>query len=122
MIFGYDDGTFGENDPTTQEQAVTILWRYAGSPERDAAESVSDLASISDWAQTAVQWAKANGILDGMIENRQFNPKTNIKRGEVASMLFHYLTGTASSRPEPAAGGKALVAYFSATNTTRTMA
>ena len=122
IISGYGGGTFGVNDPTTREQAITILWRYAGSPEDGTAANVSDAADLSTWAQAAVRWADSNGILDGMSENRQFNPKTNIKRGEVASMLFHYLTGAASGRPEPAAGGKTLVAYFSATNTTRPLA
>ena len=122
IISGYGGGTFGVNDPTTREQAVTILWRYAGEPERAAAADISDAASVSAWAQTAVRWANANGILEGMTNNRRFGPKTNIKRGEVASMLYHYLSNTTSSQPGPAAGGEPLVAYFSATNTTRPLA
>ena len=122
IISGYGSGTFGVNDPTTREQAVTILWRYAGEPEGAAAADISDAASVSSWAQTAVRWANANGILEGMTNNRRFGPKTNIKRGEVASMLYHYLRNTTSSQPGPAAGGKTLVAYFSATNTTRPLA
>ncbi len=122
IISGYGGGAFGVNDPTTREQAVTILWRYAGEPEGAAAADISDAASVSAWAQAAVHWANANGILEGMTNNRRFDPKTNIKRGEVASMLYHYLSNTTSSQPEPAAGGKTLVAYFSATNTTRPLA
>ena len=122
IISGYGGGTFGVNDPTTREQAVTILWRYAGEPEGAAAADISDAASVSAWAQTAVRWANANGILEGMTNNRRFGPKTNIKRGEVASMLYHYLSNTTSSQPGPAAGGETLVAYFSATNTTRPLA
>ena len=122
IISGYGGGTFGVNAPATREQAVTILWRYAGEPEGAAAADISDAASVSSWAQTAVRWANANGILEGMTNNRRFDPKTNIKRGEVASMLYHYLSNTTSSQPGPAAGGKTLVAYFSATNTTRPLA
>ena len=122
IVSGYGGGTFGVNDPTTREQAVTILWRYAGEPEGAAAADISDAASVSAWSQTAVRWANANGILEGMTNNRRFDPKTNIKRGEVASMLYHYLSNTTSSQPGPAAGGKTLVAYFSATNTTRPLA
>lgn len=85
-------GTFGVNDPITREQAVTILWRCAGEPKNTAAADISDMSSISSWAQAAVRWAEANGILDGMLENNRFDPKANIKRGEVASMLYHYLT------------------------------
>lgn len=122
VISGYGGGIFGVNDPTTREQAVTILWRYAGNPENGGADSFTDSTSISDWAKTAVRWADANGILDGMTANRRFEPKTNIKRGEVASMLYHYLNLSASGQPTPAADGKTLVAYFSATNTTRPLA
>lgn len=122
IISGYGDGTFGVNDPTTREQAVTILWRYAGEPEGATAADISDAALVSTWAQAAVRWANANGILEGITNNRRFDPKTNIKRGEVASMLYHYLSNTTSSQPEPAAGGRTLVAYFSATNTTRPLA
>ena len=122
IISGYGGGTFGVNAPATREQAVTILWRYAGEPESAAAADISDAASVSAWAQAAVRWANANGILEGMTNNRRFDPKTNIKRGEVASMLYHYLSNTTSSQPGPAAGGKTLVAYFSATNATRPLA
>lgn len=122
VISGYGGGTFGVNDATTREQAVTILWRYAGNPESAGTAAVSDSASISTWAQAAVRWAEANGILDGMLGNNRFEPKTNIKRGEVASMLYHYLSSNTSGQPGPAAGGKTLVAYFSATNTTRPLA
>lgn len=122
VVEGYGGGVFGVDDSTTREQAVTILWRCAGEPEGAAATDISDAASVSAWAQTAVRWANANGILEGMTNNRRFDPKTNIKRGEVASMLYHYLNNTTSSQPEPAAGGKTLVAYFSATNTTRPLA
>lgn len=88
VISGYG-GVFGVNDPATREQAVTILWRYAGSPE--GAEEVSDAAKVSAWAREALRWADVNGILEGMTENGRFDPKAAIKRGEAASMLYHYL-------------------------------
>ena len=121
IMAGYGGGTFGVNDPTTREQAVTILWRYAGSPDSATAGEFSDMEAVSSWAQTAVHWATASGILEGMTNDQQFAPKSPIRRGEVASMLYHYSTGNAVSRPEPA-GGKILVAYFSATGTTETIA
>ena len=122
VISGYNSGTFGVNDPTTREQAVTILWRYAGSPDPGTALRFSDGDSVSSWAQAAIQWASAGDILEGMTANNHFDPQTNIKRGEVASMLYHYLSSNTSGQPEPAVGGKTLVAYFSATNTTRPLA
>ncbi len=98
VISGYGNGVFGVNDPTTREQAVAILWRYAGSPSETAESEFSDAAAVSNWAQAAVRWASANGMTDGMAADSRFNPKANIKRGEVASMLYHYLNLTASGQ------------------------
>ena len=122
IISGYGGGVFGVNTPTTREQAAAILWRYAGSPESTAAANISDISAVSSWAQTAVRWTGTNGILDGMTENRRFNPKADIKRGEVASMLYHYSSGGAGNQPESLTDSKVLVAYFSATGNTRPVA
>jgi len=121
VISGYNSGSFGVNDPTTLEQALTILWRYAGSPDPGTALRFSDGDSVSSWAQAAVQWASAGDILEGMTANNRFDPQANIKRGEVASMLFRFLSKT-TGQQQPTAGSKTLVAYFSATNTTRPLA
>lgn len=98
IVGGYGNGVFGVDDPATREQAAAILWRYAGNPRSNGAAGFADGPEISDWAQDAVRWADANGILDGMMDNRRFAPKANIKRGEVASMLYHYLNDAASGR------------------------
>ena len=89
---GYGNGAFGSNDPATREQAVTILWRYAGEPANGAEEAFSDAGSISDWAGSAVRWADASGILDGMTADRRFAPQANVRRGELAAMLYRYLS------------------------------
>lgn len=103
VISGYGGDTFGVNDPTTREQAVAILWRYAGNPESGTGttDNLSDIASVSDWAKEAVRWTNGNGILDGITEGHRFDPKTNIKRGEVASILYHYLNLTTGGQELP---------------------
>lgn len=92
VMAGYGNGAFGVNDPATREQAVTILWRYAGEPANGAEEAFSDAGSISDWAGSAVRWADASGILDGMTADRRFAPQANVRRGELAAMLYRYLS------------------------------
>lgn len=92
VMAGYGDGAFGVNDPATREQAVTILWRYAEEPVNGAEEAFSDASSISDWARSAVRWADTAGILDGMASGRRFSPQANVKRGELAAMLYRYLS------------------------------
>ena len=59
LVEGYSNGLFGTNDPVTQEQLVTILWRYAGQPA--ASGSASD---ASGWAANAVSWARGSGVVD----------------------------------------------------------
>ena len=94
IMSGYGGGVFGANDPVTREQLAAILWRYAGSPSAEAGDDFVDEASISDYAQTAVDWARSNGIINGRSGNL-FDPKATIIRAEVAAILYRYLnTGT----------------------------
>ena len=62
LIAGYPDGQFGVGDPVTRQQVATILWRWAGSPDA-AADTYTDAASIASYAQTAVDWSRANNII-----------------------------------------------------------
>jgi hypothetical protein len=64
---GYDDGTFGGDDLITREQAVTMLYRYAGNPEADAGTlgGFEDAAGVSSFAQDAMAWATQAGIITG---------------------------------------------------------
>lgn len=90
LISGYGNGQFGPSDPVTREQIAAILWRYEGSPWADGGTDFADEADISPWASTAVDWARANGILNGRDGNR-FAPKDSASRAEVAAILMNYL-------------------------------
>lgn len=85
---GVSDGT----NPTvniTREQLVTMLYRYAGSPAANGSlDNFSDAASVSSYAVNAMQWAVANGIVNG--SNGKLNPKNNATRAEVAAILMRF--------------------------------
>ncbi len=85
---GVSDGT----NPTvniTREQLVTMLYRYAGSPAASGSlDNFSDAANVSDYAVNAMQWAVANGIVNG--SNGKLNPKNNAARAEVAAILMRF--------------------------------
>ena len=74
---GVSDGT----NPTaniTREQLVTMLYRYAGSPKANGSlNSFSDAASVNSYAANAMQWAVANGIVNG--SNGKLNRRTTQK-------------------------------------------
>ena len=85
---GVSDGT-NPNANITREQLVTMLYRYAGSPKADGKlDSFSDAASVSTYAASAMQWAVANGIVNG--SNGKLNPQDNATRAEVAAILMRF--------------------------------
>ena len=85
----------GEN-PTgevTREQLVTMLWRYAGSPTYTADLSgYVDTADISSWAEQAMCWAVATGVIEGD-ENSALTPQANTTRAEAAAILMRFIEG-----------------------------
>ena len=85
---GVSDGTNPEVN-ITREQLVTMLYRYAGSPAANGSlDNFSDAASVSSYAVNAMQWAVANGIVNG--SNGKLNPKNNATRAEVAAILMRF--------------------------------
>ena len=83
----------GEN-PTgevTREQLITMLWRYAGSPTYTADLSgYVDTADISSWAEQAMCWAVATGVIEGD-ENSALTPKASTTRAQAAAMLMRFI-------------------------------
>lgn len=122
IISGYGNGRFGTNDNVRREDIATIFWRYAGSPEVGKDAGFSDMSEVSGYALEAVDWARANNIVSGKGDNR-FDPKGYATRAEVATMLMNFSKYTPDVPPSPSPdSAKILVAYFSATGTTRPLA
>ena len=109
IMSGYGGGTFGVGDPVTREQLAAIFWRYAGSPAADAKAGFSDEAQIAPYAQTAVDWAKGQGVINGKPGNL-FAPKDTITRAQVAAILYRYMTNGADS-PSGTEPGPAVLLY-----------
>ena len=73
----------------TREQLVTMLYRYAGFPATNGSlDNFSDASTVSSYAVNAMQWAVANGIVNG--SNGKLNPKNNAIRAEVAAILMRF--------------------------------
>ena len=121
VVGGYSEDQFGPDDPVTREQIAVILWRYAGSPAAESGTDFADEGSISAYAAQAVDWARANWIVNGVEDNR-FLPQSSATRAQVATILRNYLTMEEAGEPEDPAGSRVLVAYFSATGNTEAVA
>ena len=85
---GVSDGT-NPNADITREQLVTMLYRYAGSPATNGSlDNFSDASTVSSYAVNAMQWAVANGIVNG--SNGKLNPQNNATRAQVAAILMRF--------------------------------
>lgn len=63
---GKTETTFAPNDSCTRAQAVTFLWRAAGSPEPTASEMTFTDVKADSYYYKAVLWAVENKITSGM--------------------------------------------------------
>ncbi|MDR0812603.1 MAG: S-layer homology domain-containing protein [Oscillospiraceae bacterium] len=99
VAFGITAGVaqdrFAPEDYVTREQAVVFLYKYAKLKGDNAnytsvTLTFSDKTSISDWAMLAVKWSVSKGVIKGYNDG-SFQPKSNIKRCEVAQVLKSYL-------------------------------
>ena len=98
IIWGYNEGiikgftatTFGPDAELTRAQFVTMLYRYAGSPESGSdLSTVTDAAAVADCYRAAVAWAVEQGIIKGF-EDGSFRPDLPISRAQLAVILARY--------------------------------
>ncbi len=90
IVTGYNSGAFGPMDPVTREQLAAILYRYAGSQgNRASLGGYADHSSISGYAQPAMEWAVAQGLLNG--SGGQLMPKAGATRAEVAAIIHRFM-------------------------------
>ena len=87
MMNGTSSTTFGPDETTTRAMIVTILHRLEGEPAAEAA-GFTDVAAGTYYAD-AVDWAAANGIVNGVSETA-FAPNDPITREQMAAILYRY--------------------------------
>ena len=84
---GIGNYTFGPNLPCTRAQAVTFLWRAAGSPEPETrAMSFTDVP-VGSYYYNAVLWAIENGITEGTSDT-MFSPDATCSRAQIVTFLW----------------------------------
>lgn len=95
IVVGYGDGRFGPNNTITREQMATILYRYAQFKGYDVSNTgnlsdYTDAGQVGIWAQTAMGWANAQGLITGDTATT-LNPTGSATRAEVATILMRYV-------------------------------
>ena len=93
IVNGVSDTEFAPGDDLTRQQLVTILYRYAEAKGCDVSASADlsgypDAGQVQDYAQPAMAWAVAEGIVEGMDGN--LNPAGNASRAQIATILMRF--------------------------------
>lgn len=94
IVGGYGDGTFQPNKAITREEMASILYRYAEYKGIDVSartdlSNYSDVSQIGSWATDVIQWANAEGLINGMTVTT-LDPQGNATRAQVAAILMRY--------------------------------
>ena len=95
IVSGYGSGLFGPTDHITREQFATILYRYAQFKGYDISatadlSSYTDASSINSWAEAAMKWACAEGLISGRTATTLV-PAGNATRAEAAAILMRFI-------------------------------
>ncbi len=88
--------TFSPNRPVTREQVATFLFNFAGAIGRDTGKRASldaykDLDQVSSWAEEALQWCVAEGIISGT-DSTSLSPKNSATRAQIATILMRFVS------------------------------
>ena len=87
LMTGVSDTAFAPEATTTRAMIVSMLARMENVTS--AADAGFADVDTSDWYATAVNWAAANGIVNG-ISDDTFAPNDPITREQLAAMLMNY--------------------------------
>ena len=102
--------TFSPNGICTRAQAVTFLWRAAGSPApKSSAMPFTDVPAGS-WYYDAVLWAVEQGITAGTSATT-FAPDLNCSRAQIVTFLYR-AAGSPAVSGSPAFSDVAPDAYY----------
>lgn len=91
---GISDTEFAPNQSVTREQFVTFLYRYAGakgyiSSAGQSLDGYADGTSLSDYAENAMSWAVAAGLVKGY-DDSTLRPQNSLSRSELAALMHRF--------------------------------
>lgn len=98
VVSGIGGSRFDPSGFVTREQTAEILYNYAHSKGYDVSARADltafpDAASVSGWAEEALSWANAAGLINGTVRDGQtiLDPQGSASRAQVAMILMNYV-------------------------------
>ena len=94
IVNGVSDTQFAPGDDITREQLAVILYRYAAYQGYDVSQRADlsgfvDAGTISTYAQEALSWAHAQGLVLGF-EDDSLRPQGTATRAQIAAVLMRF--------------------------------
>ena len=89
---------FAPNQTVTRAQAVTMLYRYAGSPPSSASVPFKDVPANAYYRE-AVAWGKETGVVAGT-SSTTFSPNDPCTRAQIVTLLYRFM-GAANAAAIP---------------------
>jgi len=94
VVKGTSDTTFSPDANITRQDLALMLYRFANYSGKNVSGSsdlskFSDAAKVGSWAEGALQWAVANGIVTGA--DGKLNPTGTATRAEAAAMFARFM-------------------------------
>ena len=95
VAVGDDEGNFRPNATISRQEFAQMLYNYAKYKKYDLTGSAdlsgfSDAGSISSWAETAMEWANANGLINGHADTLLIDPTGDTSRAQAASIMRNF--------------------------------
>ena len=110
---GTDDTHFSPDGICTRAQAVTFLWRAAGSPEPETRAMPFTDVPVGSYYYDAVLWAVENGITKGTSDTT-FSPNMTCTRAQIVTFLWRSEKSPAAGTANPFADVKSTAYYADA--------
>ena len=110
---GTDDTHFSPDGICTRAQAVTFLWRTAGSPKPETRTMPFTDVPVGSYYYDAVLWAVENGITKGTSDTT-FSPNMICTRAQIVTFLWRSEKSPAAGTANPFADVKSTAYYADA--------
>ena len=110
---GSDDTHFSPDGICTRAQAVTFLWRTAGSPASKTSTMPFTDVPVGSYYYDAVLWAVENGITKGTSDTT-FSPNMTCSRAQIVAFLWRSEKSPAAGTANPFADVKSTAYYADA--------
>ena len=110
---GVSASRFDPDGICTRAQAVTFLWRAAGSPKPETRTMPFTDVPVGSYYYDAVLWAVENGITKGTSET-MFSPDATCSRAQIVTFLWRSQKSPAAGTANPFTDVKASAYYADA--------